>query len=312
MVLQLAERLDVPLRDRNRLLLAAGYAPEFAQHDLDAPEMGPVRDALEQLLRAHEPYPALVIDAHWGLVAANRAVEHLIEGAAAHLLEPPVNVLRLSLHPKGVAPRIVNLYEWRAHLLERLARDAAQAATRRSRRCSTSSSSYPAGEPGTSVDPAFADVAVPLRLRHGDGDLAFISTRTTFGPRSTSRRGAFDRVVLPCRPSDEETMRSSSLLTERGAHLRARGDSASRGAAAETRERAVGADHTVAGQDDRQRVAPWQRHGTRGVAGEPEPARLLPVAHCLPAWNRRESEPATTLEIGSLELERQVDVTSSR
>jgi transcriptional regulator with XRE-family HTH domain len=119
MVLQLAEHLEVPLRDRNRLLLAAGYAPAFAQHDLDAPELGPVRDAIHQLLRAHEPYPALVIDAHWGLVAANQALDPLIAGVAAHLLEPPVNVLRLSLHPDGVAPRIVNLHEWRAHLHER-------------------------------------------------------------------------------------------------------------------------------------------------------------------------------------------------
>src|SRR5580765_5953662 len=123
MVLHLAEQLQVPLRVRNRLLLAAGYAPAFAQRDLDAPEMGPVRDAIDQLLRAHEPYPALVIDAHWGLVAANRAVGTLIDGVAAHLLEPPVNVLRLGLHPDGLAPRVVNLYEWRTHLLERLARE---------------------------------------------------------------------------------------------------------------------------------------------------------------------------------------------
>src|SRR3954453_12364990 len=109
MVIQLAEHLDVPLRDRNTLLLAAGYAPAYAQHDLDAPEMGPVREAIDRVLRGHEPYPAVVVDRHWGMVAANRAVPLLIEGAAAHLLEPPVNVLRLSLHPEGMAPRILNL-----------------------------------------------------------------------------------------------------------------------------------------------------------------------------------------------------------
>src|SRR5262245_54504303 len=124
MVLELAEQLEVPLRDRNNLLLAAGYAPAYAQHDLDALEMGPVRDAIEQLLRAHEPYPALVIDAHWGVGSANRGLAPLIEGVAPHLLEPPVNVLRLSLHPDGVAPRIVNLHEWRSHLLDRLQREA--------------------------------------------------------------------------------------------------------------------------------------------------------------------------------------------
>src|SRR5215831_13716900 len=147
MVLQLAEHLEVPLRDRNGLLLAAGYAPAFAQRDLDAPELGPVRDAIEQLLRAHEPYPALVIDAHWGLVAANRAVGPLLEGVAAHLLEPPVNVLRLSLHPEGVAPRIVNLHEWHSHLLERLARDAIASGDPALAALHDELAAYPAGEP---------------------------------------------------------------------------------------------------------------------------------------------------------------------
>jgi transcriptional regulator with XRE-family HTH domain len=181
MVLQLAEHLDVPLRDRNRLLLAAGYAPAFAQRDLDAPEMGPVRDAIEQLLRAHEPYPALVIDGHWGLVGANGAVAPLLQGVAAHLLEPPVNVLRLSLHPEGMAPRIVNLHEWRSHLLERLAREAVTSGDAALTALHEELAGYPSGEPGPAVDSAFADVAVPLRLRLGKGELAFISTRTTFG-----------------------------------------------------------------------------------------------------------------------------------
>jgi transcriptional regulator with XRE-family HTH domain len=181
MVLHLAEHLDVPLRDRNGLLVAAGYAPAFAQRDLDAPEMGPVRDAIEQLLRAHEPCPALVIDAHWGLVAANRALGPLIEGVAGHLLEPPVNVLRLSLHPEGIAPRIVNLHEWRSHLLERLARDAIATGDPALTALHDELAGYPGDEPGPAVDPAFADIAVPLRLRQGDRELSFVSTRTTFG-----------------------------------------------------------------------------------------------------------------------------------
>src|SRR5580765_7206553 len=98
MVLHLAEQLEVPLRDRNQLLLAAGYAPAFAQRDLDAPELGPVRDAIDQVLRGHEPCPALVVDRHWGLVAANRPIGVLVEGIDEELLEAPVNVLRLSLH----------------------------------------------------------------------------------------------------------------------------------------------------------------------------------------------------------------------
>src|SRR3954463_8377125 len=107
MVIQLAEHLDVPLRDRNVLLLAAGFAPAYAQRDLDAPEMGPVREAIEAVLRGHEPYPAVVIDRHWGIVAGNAAVALLTAGVAEHLLAPPANVLRVSLHPEGMAPRIV-------------------------------------------------------------------------------------------------------------------------------------------------------------------------------------------------------------
>jgi transcriptional regulator with XRE-family HTH domain len=181
MVLHLAERLEVPLRDRNHLLLAAGYAPAFAQRELDAPEMGPVREAIEQVLRGHEPYPALVVDRHWGLVSANRALAGLLGGVAAHLLEPPVNVLRLSLHPEGLAPRILNLPEWRGHLLERLARDAVGSGDPALATLHDELAAYPAHGPAASVDPAFGDVAVPLLLRQGEDRLAFISTKTTFG-----------------------------------------------------------------------------------------------------------------------------------
>src|SRR5262249_56440108 len=89
--------------------------PVFAQRELDTPELGPVRDAIDQVLRGHEPYPALVVDAHWGLVGANRAVDVLLDGVPEQLLEPPVNVLRVSLHPEGLAPRILNLRQWRGH-----------------------------------------------------------------------------------------------------------------------------------------------------------------------------------------------------
>ncbi len=181
MVLHLAEQLDVPLRDRNHLLLAAGYAPAYAQRDLDAPEMGPVRDAIEQVLRGHEPFPAVVIDRHWGLVAANRALAPLIDGVAKHLLEPPVNVLRLSLHPDGVASRILNLHEWRSHLLERVARDAVASGDPALTTLHDELNCYPAGEPGPTVDRGFGDIAIPLRIKHGSRELAFISTKTTFG-----------------------------------------------------------------------------------------------------------------------------------
>lgn len=128
MVLQLCDQLEVPLRERNRILLAAGYAPAFDEHPIEAPEMGPVREAIDRVLAGHEPYPALVVDRHWAMVASNAAIELLVDGVAAHLLDPPVNVLRLSLHPDGLASRIVNLGEWRSHLLERLDRQAAATA----------------------------------------------------------------------------------------------------------------------------------------------------------------------------------------
>jgi transcriptional regulator with XRE-family HTH domain len=210
MVLHLAERLEIPLRDRNHLLLAAGYAPAFAQRELDAPEMGPVREAIEQVLRGHEPYPALVVDRHWGLVSANRALGGLLGGVSGHLLEPPVNVLRLSLHPDGLAPRILNLPEWRGHLLERLARDAVSSGDPALATLRDELAAYPSHGPAASVDPAFGDIAVPLRLRQGDDELAFISTKTTFGT-------AVDVTVAELSiesffPANEETARALRAL----------------------------------------------------------------------------------------------------
>ena len=182
MVVQLAEHLDVPLRDRNSLLLAAGYAPAYGQRDLADPEMGPVRETIDRVLRGHEPFPAIVVDRHWGLVAGNRTVALLTEGAAPHLLEPPVNVLRLALHPEGVAPRIVNLGEWRAHLLDRLGRQAVASGDPALFALHDELASYPGGGGGHTVDLEAGSIAVPLRMRGAeDQELAFISTATTFG-----------------------------------------------------------------------------------------------------------------------------------
>jgi transcriptional regulator with XRE-family HTH domain len=181
MVVHLADQLDVPLRDRNQLLLAAGYAPAYGQRALDEPEMGPVRDAIESVLTGHEPYPAVVVDRHWGMVAANRPIALLTQGVAEHLLAPPVNVLRLGLHPEGVAPRIANLPEWRAHLLDRLGRQAVVSGDPALAALHDELAAYPGGEPGPSHDLAAGEIAVPLRLRHEDRELSFISTITTFG-----------------------------------------------------------------------------------------------------------------------------------
>jgi transcriptional regulator with XRE-family HTH domain len=181
MVVRLADHLDVPLRERNSLLLAAGYAPAYAQHDLDAPEMGPIREAIERVLRGHEPYPALVVDRHWGMVAANGALALLTAGVAPELLEPPVNVLRLSLHPEGVAPRIINLGEWRAHLLDRLGREAVISGDPALFALHEELAAYPGADPPHAPDLDVGGVAVALRVRVGNQELAFISTATTFG-----------------------------------------------------------------------------------------------------------------------------------
>src|SRR6478672_1702749 len=125
MVLHLAERLDVPLRDRNGLLLAAGYAPTYAERSLDDPDMSAARDALRLFLAAHDPDPAVAVDGGWNLVAANDSLGIVLGGVAPWLLEPPANALRIALHPEGMAPRIANLAEWSGHLLHRLQRRAA-------------------------------------------------------------------------------------------------------------------------------------------------------------------------------------------
>jgi transcriptional regulator with XRE-family HTH domain len=181
MILHLAQRLDVPLRERNRLLLAAGYAPTFGEHALDEPGMSPVRDALERFLRAHEPYPAVVVDRHWNIVAMNSGVALLTEGVAPELLEPPANALRATLHPRGMAPRIVNFAEWSSHLLERLRRQAELTADDELHGLWEELAGYPGVEESSADDDAGHDILLPLRLRHADGVLELFSTVTTFG-----------------------------------------------------------------------------------------------------------------------------------
>lgn len=182
-LLRLAERLDVPLRERDVLLLAAGFAPRFAGRSLGDPALRPARDAVEALLAAHEPYPALAVDRHWALIAANRAVAPLTAGAAGWLLAPPVNVLRLSLHPDGLAPRIENLAEWREHLLFRLRRQLAETADPALAELICELSAYPAPGDAAQVRAArdAAAVAIPLRLATEAGTLSLLSTTMVFG-----------------------------------------------------------------------------------------------------------------------------------
>src|SRR6266581_2200099 len=183
MILHLADRLEVPLRERNMLLVSAGFAPVFPERPLADPALQAARKAVDLVLAGHEPYPAVAIDRHWTLVASNNAVPPLLAGAAPELLQPPVNVLRLSLHPRGLARRIANLAQWRAHLLERLRRQVDLTADpvlaellRELRGYPAPAGARPAANPGE-----FSGVVVPFRLVTDSGVLSFFSTTTVFG-----------------------------------------------------------------------------------------------------------------------------------
>jgi transcriptional regulator with XRE-family HTH domain len=190
MVLRLAEHLGVPLRDRNLLLVAAGYAPVYAETAMAEPRMDAVRAALRQVLGGHEPYPAVVVDRYWNLIDANSAAGLFLELTPPHLLEPPVNVLRVSMHPDAMARYIVNLGEWRAHMLGRLRRHVALTADEALSDLYREMRDYPcAGETAETVETfetavaAGGGVVVPLRVRlpGDDGELSFFSTIATFG-----------------------------------------------------------------------------------------------------------------------------------
>ncbi|MFB9720631.1 helix-turn-helix domain-containing protein [Planobispora longispora] len=181
MILHLAEELDLPLRERNRLLLAGGFAPVYAETPLNSPEMISVREALGQVLSGHQPYPAVVVDQRWNLVDRNSATGLLLRGVAPELLEPPVNVLRLSLHPRGMAHRILNLGEWRAHLLHRLRRQISLTADPDLTELWRELDDYPCDQPEPEISPGPGQIVIPLRLRRGYRELVFFSTMTTFG-----------------------------------------------------------------------------------------------------------------------------------
>ncbi len=183
MVMLLAENLDVPLRERNPLLIAAGYAPTYQATDFNAPEMQSVRDAVERLLAAHEPYPAILVDRRWQLVSANSAASVLVEGVAPELLAPTCNVLRTSLHPLGLAPRIVNFAPWSAHVIDNLRRQIAVTGDDELRELEHELVGY-AEERGVVVPPTLEApraIAMPMRLRTDQGELALMTLIATFG-----------------------------------------------------------------------------------------------------------------------------------
>lgn len=181
MVLRLADRLEVPLRERNRLLTAAGYAPMYAERGLEDPALAAALQAVRLVLKGHEPFPALAVDRHWNLVAHNQAMLPLLAGdIAPELLQPPLNVLRLSLHPRGLAPRIVNFGQWRAHLLHRLHQQVGVSADPVLAALLAELRALPAPPCGHDT-PAETSVVLPLVLTTDAGMLSFISTVTVFG-----------------------------------------------------------------------------------------------------------------------------------
>jgi transcriptional regulator with XRE-family HTH domain len=179
MVLRLAERLEVPLRERNVLLVAAGFAPAFPLRSLDDPALKSARAAIDLVLKAHEPNPALAVDRHWNLVSANRMVTPLLDGIAPDMLAPPLNVMRLSFHPRGLAPHTVNLAEWCGHLLERLHRQCEATADPQLVKLYDELKSYPI--PARAGPLAADNVAIPFKMRFGGEVLSFISTTMIFG-----------------------------------------------------------------------------------------------------------------------------------
>lgn len=212
MLLRLADQLEIPLRERNRLLLAAGYAPIYPERPLDDPALRAAREAVDLVLAGHEPFPALAIDADWTLMAANRAIALLLDGIAPELLEPPVNVMRLALHPDGLAPRIMNLAQLRSHLLERLERQAELTASSAATALLDELRSYDPGQVSaprkSGYEPTVTDIVVPLRLQTPHGILTFITTTTVFGtPLDITLAELAIESFFPADPRTHEVLR---------------------------------------------------------------------------------------------------------
>jgi transcriptional regulator with XRE-family HTH domain len=211
MVLRLADRLDIPLRDQNSLLLAAGFAPAFPTRSWEDPALDPVRQTLQTLLTAHEPYPALAIDRHWCLVASNRAVGPLLRQVAPWLLSAPVNVLRLSLHPDGLGGRIVNFAEWHGHVMHRLGRQRDQTADPTLSALFEELAGYGRSDVRT-VSPTSAaggsSIAVPLQLVTEVGVLSLLSTTMVFGtPLDVSLSELAVETFLPADTASGDALR---------------------------------------------------------------------------------------------------------
>jgi len=212
MLLTLSEHLELPLRERNRLLLAAGFAPRYQQRELDSPELAAVRDAIGHVLTGHEPYPAFVVDPIWNMVASNAALAVLLEDVAPELLHPPVNVMRVALHPEGLAPRILNLAEYRGRLLARLTRDVQLHGDPRVQELLEEVSGYPgpdiaAGHNGYDV----AAITMQLHLASSFGELRLFSTIAAFGTALDVTVAELSlEAFFPADPETAEALRNAA------------------------------------------------------------------------------------------------------
>ncbi|MGW0286488.1 helix-turn-helix domain-containing protein [Streptomyces sp. NPDC003236] len=204
MVLRLAEHLQVPVRERNALLLAAGYAPRYPETPLDDPALDALRDGMERLIQGYEPYPALVVDAGYTVVAANRGIALLLEGVPEELMAPAPNAMRLTLHPEGLAPRIRNLREWRGHLLAQMERQIALDRSDQLRALYEEVAGYPVPEDASDdeqAEPA-AYFALPLRIEHDGRVLSFVSSISTFNtPMDVTVAELAIETFLPADPA---------------------------------------------------------------------------------------------------------------
>jgi transcriptional regulator with XRE-family HTH domain len=205
MVLRLAEHLDVPVRERNDLLLAAGYAPRFSRTPLEDPALEAVREGIERLIQGYEPYPALVFDASYDVVAANRGIMMLLDGIPESLLRPPLNTMRLTLHPRGLAPRIRNLRQWRGHLLDQMRRQIALSRSASLRDLYEEVAAYPMPEPegdGREDSEPVPYFALPMRIEHEGRTLSFISSTSTFNtPMDVTVAELAIETFLPADPA---------------------------------------------------------------------------------------------------------------
>ncbi|KUJ70840.1 XRE family transcriptional regulator [Streptomyces albus subsp. albus] len=216
MVLRLADHLEVPVRERNALLIAAGYAPYYPETALDSPAMGMLRAGLERLLRGYDPYPAIVVDGQYNIIAANDGITALLDGVAPHLLEPPLNAMRITLHPEGLAPKIRNLREWRGHLLEQMERQLALLRSAPLNALYEEVSAYPLPEDcgeEMAAEGEHAPFALPMMVEHDGRVLSFISTIATFNtPMDVT---VSELAIETFLPADSET--AAYLHRSRGA-----------------------------------------------------------------------------------------------